>query len=184
MKYLLLFSAALASAPPLLHFGLPYTFQQTTDAEFYEVDGVEMQVSLQLQGSVCQVVLAARAGTLPQWTGRRVAADQVDVAGWQFNSSLQALRLPEVNTTRYVAVFLVCTGNVTDALYTLEISVPDTCPQPCRSCKTGTCLCPEGFIGEDCRFRALSADNGDSEDLEVLTGWRLLHSEVSAAGNA
>lgn len=184
MKYLLLLSAALASAPLPLNTNQSYTFQQTTSSAIYQVGGGEMRVSLALQGLLCQVLLTARADEWPKWTGRRAVADQVDVAGWQFNSSLHVLNLPEVNTTRYVGVFLICARNMTDAQYTIELSAPDICPPQCLSCKAGACQCPEGFIGEDCRFRALSADDGDSVDMKVSAGWRLLYSEVSAAGNA
>ena len=143
-----------------------------------------MRVSLVLQESLCQVLLTARADDWPQWTGRRAVADQVDVAGWQFNSSLHVLNLPEVSATRYVGVFLICARNMTDAHYTIELSAPGICPPQCLSCQAGSCQCPEDFIGEDCRFRALAADDGNSVGLKVNAGWRLLYSEVSAAGNA
>lgn len=184
MKFLLLLSTALASAPLLLNISQPFTFQQTVSSAIYQVGGGGMRVNLLVQESLCQALLTARADNWPQWNGRRAVADQMDVAGWQFNSSVLVLNLPEVSTTRYVGVFLICARNRTEAEYTIELSAPHICPPQCLSCKAGACQCPKDFIGEDCRFKAISVDNGDSVDLKISAGWRLLYSKVSTAGNA
>lgn len=179
----LVLTAVWAAVPQQLVPGRLYGLEQTSTSIYYQVNGEVTRVVLLLQESLCQLALTAKEDDLPLWVGSRFLADQVDIAGWQFNSSTHTLTLPERNsTTRYIGVFLSCAANVTRALYSIEANSEQTCHDACLTCANAECSCPEGKIGEDCRFYAVNIDDEDGIDMKISSNWQLMYSDFSSNG--